>query len=180
MTVETLKREAIAVTPMSSDNLEEINAILELKQMHRFGSNLLKGREQRDFLNIREKYDVRRDQAEQLYRSEYKVRVDIAYRDLLEKAGAKQPDLKPRFYGLDRFNSRDLSRQAQMNVRLDHQQLLDRLDAREMKESRAFLQKCSRAKTYLEEFKQSAERRRSQTRRQSPERRRSQSPTMSD
>ncbi len=165
---------------MTTDNLKKINDVLELKQMRRLGSELLKGQEQKDFLNIREKYDVRRDQAEQLYRSEYKVRVQIAYRDLLEKAGAKQPELKPRFYGTDRFNTRDLTRQAQTNVRLDHQQLLDRLDAREMKESKGFLMKCSQAKSYLKEFKQSAERRRTQSRRQSPERRRAPSQSMSD
>lgn len=163
---------------MTSDNLEKVNTVLQLKQVRRDGAALLKGQEQKDFLKIREKYERQRAGAERLYRHEYKTRVEIAYRDLLTRAGAKQQDFKPRFFGIDRFNRHDLNRQAQLNVRLEHQQTMDRLDRQELRESKSFLEKCSQRKTYLETFKRSAERRREQTRRLKPERRHT--PTMSD
>ena len=163
---------------MSTDNLNNINLALQLKQIRRDGRALLKGHEKSDFGTIGEKFDHQRSNSEQLYAHEYKTRVQIAYRDLLNKAGAKTVELKPRFFGIDRFNKHDLGRQAQLNVRLDHQQSLARLDRQELKESKSFLEKSSQRKKYLESFKQSTERRRTQSRRESPDRRRSQ--TMSD
>ncbi len=163
---------------MTTENLKKINSILELKQLRRVGSAMLKGQEKRDFENIQQKFDKQRVVTERLYAHEYKTRVQVAHRDLLNKAGAKTMELKPSFFGIDRFNKDDLNRQAQLNVRLDHQQSMDRLDSQELSESKSFLQKCSRRKEYLESFKKSTERRRSQTRRESPDRRRS--PTMSD
>ena len=163
---------------MTTDNLKKINSILELKKLRREGSAMLKGPERQDFQRKQEKFDNQRVSAERLYGHEYKTRVQIAYRDLLNKAGAKKLEMKPRFFGIDRFNKHDLNRQAQLNVRLDHQQTMDRLDGQEVKESKSFLEKCSQRKTYLESFKKTAERRRTQTRRQNIERR--QSPTMSN
>ena len=163
---------------MATDNLEKINRVLQLKQMRRDGRTLLKGQEKKDFIRIKEKFDKQHTTAEQLYAHEYKTRVEIAYRRLLNQAGSKTLELKPRFVGIDRFNKHDLGRQAQLNVRLDHQQSMDRLDSQELKESTSFLEKSSQRKKYIETFKQSTERRRTQSRRESPERRRSQS--MSD
>ncbi len=163
---------------MTTDNLKKINSILELREMRRVGAEMLNGQEKKDFLKIQEKFDNRRGSTEQLYNHEYTTRVGIATRKLQDQAGAKRRDFKPSFFGIDRFNKSDLNRQAQTNVRFDHQQSMDRLDAGEMKESKSFLSKSSQRKTYVETFKKSAERRRTQTRRQSQDRRHS--PTMSD
>ncbi len=163
---------------MTTDNLKKINLALQLKQLRRNGRALLKGQEKKDFIRIKDKHDRQRTTSEQLYAHEYKTRVQIAYRRLLNRAGAKTPELKPRTFGIDRFNKHDLGRQAQLNVRLDHQQSMDRLDGQEMKDSRSFLEKSSQRKKYFESFKQTTERRKTQSRRESPERRRAQS--MSD
>ena len=163
---------------MTTDNLKKINLALQLKQVRREGRDLLKGQEKKDFIRIKEEFDESRTKAEQLYVDEYKIRVQIAYRDLMNRAGAKTTELKPRFFGIDRFNKHDLNRQAQLNVRLDHQQSMDRLGSQELKKSTSALQKSSQRKKYIEIHKRSAERRRTQSRRESPERRRSQ--TMSD
>ncbi len=151
---------------------------LQLKTLRREGAAMLNGQEKMDFLKIGEKFDQNRLTTERLYAHEYKTRVQIAYRDLVNKAGAKTFDLKPRFYGIDRFNKHDLNRQAQLNVRLDHQQSMDRLDGQELKESKSFLETSSRRKQYVENFKDATDRRKTHTRRQKSERHRS--PTMSD
>lgn len=163
---------------MTTDNLKQMNLAVQLKQVRRNGRALLKGQEKKDFIRIKEKYDEPRTTAERLYADEYEIRVQISHRDLMNRAGAKTKELKPRFFGIDRFNKHDLNRQAQLNVRLDHQQSMDRLDGQELKEGRAFLEKSSQRKEYLESFKKSTERRRTQSRRKSAERRRS--PTMTD
>ena len=163
---------------MITDNLKKINLVLQLKQLRREGAAMLKGKEQKDFIKIQEKHDHQRAITERLYNHEYTTRVGIATRKLQDEAGAKKRDFKPSFFGIDCFNKSDLSRQAQLNVRFDHQQTMDRLGGQELKESKSFLEKSSQRKTYLEDFKRSTERRRTQTRRQTSERRRS--PTMSD
>lgn len=163
---------------MTTDNLKKINSILELKQLRFRGSAILEGQEKTEFGRIQQKIDKQRVSAERLYSYEYRTRVDIAYRDLLNRAGAKTRELKPKYFGIDRFNKHDLSRQAQRNVRLDHEQSMDRLNALEMKESRSFLNTSSKRKAYVEGFKQATQQRRGEERRQSRQRRRS--PTMSD
>ena len=172
------KIREVEINIMATENLKKINLPLQLKQVRREGRALLEGQEKTDFGRINEKFDYQRVRTEQLYRHEYKTRVEIAHRVLMNRAGAKTPELKPRFFGIDRFNKFDLNRQAQLNVRFDHQQSMDRLDSQELKESKTFLEKSSQRKKYLADHKQATERRRTQYRRESPERRRSQS--MSD
>lgn len=165
---------------MTTDNIKKINAILDLKHLRREGAAMLEGQEKKQFVAIQEEFDKDRIDAEQSYRHEYKVRVDIAYRDLLTRSDANIPKPRPPMFSRGRASTHDLNRQAQTNVRFDHQQSMDRLDAQEMKQSKGFLEKSSRRETYIEEFKKPSERRRSETRRQSPERRRSLSQTISD
>lgn len=165
---------------MTTDNLDKLNHIFRLKSIRREGPELLKGREREDFTNIAEKFDKHRTSAEQLYRAEYKTRVEVERRALMDRAGSKSWDHKPVFGMVDKFNRRDLTRQAQLNVRADHQRTMERLDRQELNETEGFLDKSSRRKEYLEAFKQSSGRRRAQTRRESVERRRSPSPSMSD
>ncbi len=175
---------------MTTDNLDQVNAALKLNNIRRAGVAVFKGQERegqkhksqelKDFENISEKFDKRRTDTERLYRAEYTTRVEIARRALIDKAGSKVRDFKPSFGMIDRFNSRDLTRQAQLNVRSDHQRSMDRLDSQELKESETFLEKSSQRKKYIKDFKHSSERRRTQSRRESPERRRSPSQTMGD
>lgn len=162
---------------MTESNLDALQRELKLRELRRKGADLLKGRERYDFLAIKEKRDRDRADTERVYRAEYRMRTDIAYQMLMKKAGSLTPDLKPRFFAIDRFNTSALQRQAQRLVRFEHERTMKGLDESEFKESRAFLEKCSQRERYLETFKQSADRPR-QERRNAPVR--SQSPTMSD
>ena len=162
---------------MTESNLEAIQRELKLRELRRTGQKLLKGQERYDFIGIREKHDRARDETEELYRKEYRMRTDVAYQMLLRKAGALKPALKPRRFGIDRFNTNRLLNAAQQLVRFEHDRTMKRLDEREIADSTAFLEKCSQRKDYLEAFKQSADRR-TQERRHGPQR--GPSPTMSD
>ncbi len=162
---------------MKESNLDAIQRELELRKLRRSGAETLKDRALHDFLSIREKYDHQRDDTERLYRAEYKMRADVAYQMLLRKAGSAKPELKPRFFGIDQFNSRKLTQNAQRLVRFQHEQTMARLDKNELKESRAFIEKCAQRENYADAFKKSSERR-SQERRQRIERRHK--PTMSE
>lgn len=157
---------------MSENNLDALQRELKLRKVRQDGKRLLKGHELHDFLGIQEKQDRTRDETEKLYRDEYKIRVDVAYKMLLRKSGAKTREFSPPGFGLDRFNTRKLTRDAQMLVRFEHQRTMTRLDESELKQSTAFLEKCSQRKSYVEAFKQTSERRQSE--------RRSPSPTISD
>lgn len=163
---------------MSGDNLDQVKRELRLRELRSVGEEVLQGRELHDFLGIKEKINARRLATEELYQSEYKTRVEVAYRDLLNDAAAKKLDHKPSFFGIDRFNKSDLMRQAQRNVRFDHHRSMERLDDLELKQSESFLDKCAQRKSVREAFKKTAERRRRHERRQNPDRRHS--PTMTD
>lgn len=165
---------------MPSDDLKKLDVKLQLKQISREGSEALEAEEKKAFESISERYEKMRIKEEQLYRAEYKTRVEVERRNLIDKAGSKTIQPAPRFAFGDRFNNRDLTRQAQLNVRSQHNQTMGRLDAQELKESKTFLEDSSKSKEFKEVFKQSAERRRSETRRQSPERRRTPTESMSD
>lgn len=162
---------------MTESNLEAVQRELKLRELRRTGQKLLNGRERYDFIGIKEKYDRARDDTEELYRKEYKIRVDVALRVLMRKAASKAPEYKPPFFGTDRFNKQKLQLQAQRIVRHEHVKAMARLDDREIAESAAFLEKCTQRKAYLDAFKQSADRR-AQERRKGPAR--GPSPTMSD
>lgn len=57
------------------------------------------------------------------YKADYALRVDKARQDLIRKAGAKTFD-HPTPYGTDRFNKDQINRQAQKNVRHEHERKL--------------------------------------------------------
>lgn len=163
---------------MSENNLDAIQRELELRKVRRDGAQLLKGRELYDFQTIREKHDHQRTETERLYQAEYKIRTDVAYQMLLRKTGSPKPVLKPRFFGADQFSTRKLNQNAQRLVRFQHEQTMARLDKSELTECSSFLDKCSERKRYVEQFKASSDRRRTQLRRQGSERRNT--PTISD
>lgn len=157
---------------MSESYRDAMQRELDLRKVRQAGLKLLKGRELYDFLGIKEKHDQERDAAEMLYRNEYKLRVDVAYQMLLKRATSKAPELKPRFVGHDRLNPSKLIHNAQKLVRFEHNRTMARLDARELKESTSFMEKCTQRTRYVEAFKSASR----QTRKHTP----TQSPTMND
>lgn len=148
---------------MSESNLDALQRALKLQKIQQAAQKVLKGRELFDFHGIKERHDQERDATEMLYRNEYKLRVDVAYRMLLKKAGSKVATLKPRFFGQDNLNPRALMRNAQRLVRFEHDRAMARLDARELKESNSFMEKSSQRTRYAETFKSAARPRPAQT-----------------
>lgn len=165
---------------MVTENIDKLSTVFKLRSIRRVGAEMLKGSEKEAFKTIHTGFEKERLKADQFYRAEYKTRVEVERRRLIDEAGSHKKEFKPSYGMFDRFNNNDLKRQSQLNVRSDHIRTMDRLDKQELKESEGFLQKSSQRKKYLSDFKQTSERRRAETRRQSPERRRSPSQTMSD
>lgn len=164
---------------MSSDQLKALRQMNTLSKIREFAKKHLTKNEHKAFAGIRARFDNKRIEAELFYKKEYQIRVDVALRLRQDKAGAKNTDYKPRFFGIDAFNTNDLTRLAQTDVRFDHKQSMMRLDAMEFKKCVQFVEKSSQRKKYLEEHKKSTERRAPESRRVQTERRRSRSPVHS-
>jgi hypothetical protein len=163
---------------MSSNTLDQLKTTLQLNEARHQGEEILKGRELDDFRSIAKEFDEERSNTDQLYRDEYKVRINTAYQEALREAGSKKMALRPKWLGADKFSTNALMRQAQMKVRHDHNQDLARLDRQELEKTSGFLEKCAQRKEYVEAFKQVSDRRQMQSRRLQPDRRHT--PTMSD
>lgn len=146
---------------MDESNLDAIQRELELRKLRREGEKLLKGRERYDFMAIKEKHDHERSETERLYRDEYKMRLNVAYKMCLRQAGSPKPAPKPPVLGdrADRFNKTALMRKAEFAVRLAHENSLVRIDESELKQSHSFLEKSSQRKRFAEQFKSISDRR---------------------
>lgn len=155
-----------------TDFVDRARKLLNVRQQ---GKELLKGQELYDFLGIQERHDQDRDQERILYNAEYKKRVSVVYKMLLDRAGAKVRELKPRFVGRDRLNPKALQHKAEFFVRSEHVRTMSGLDASELKESNAFMDRSTQRRAYADSFNTSA-RQRQKTSRAT----RNHSPTMTD
>lgn len=159
---------------MSESNLDAFQRELALRKVRSKGRELLNGQERYDFHGIQDKYDRQREETEFLYRSEYALRVDVAYQMLMRQAGSKKPELKPRSIGADKFSPNKLKLEAQKLVRFEHERTMARIDQNELKESRAFLEKSSQRRAYIDAFTEKAKQSKSEHPARNP------SPTLSD
>ncbi|MEO0384158.1 MAG: hypothetical protein AAF234_11470 [Pseudomonadota bacterium] len=144
---------------MSEKIADFVELARKLHNVHRQGKELLKGQELYDFLGIQERHDQDREQERILYNAEYKKRVSVVYTMLLDRATAQGPKLKPRYIGHDQLNPKTLMRKAEFFVRSEHVRTMSRLDASELKESNAFMEKSTQRRAYADSFNTSAKQR---------------------
>lgn len=144
---------------MSESNSDAMQRELKLRKVRQSGKELLKGQELYDFLGIKERHDQERDAVKTLYRAEYKLRVSVAYKMLLDRATAKAPELKPRFVGRDKLNPKALQRKAEFFVRSEHVNDTARIDQNELKESASFMDRSTQRRAYADSFNASAKQR---------------------
>jgi hypothetical protein len=93
--------------------------------------------EWQDFLKVRQDHEKQRNFAKRAYDLEYDERVAMARVRLINKAGAKDRDYNPRWFGRDRFDKDAINRQAHRIVRHAYLNEQVRIDQEEARKSRS-------------------------------------------
>ncbi len=101
----------------------------------------------RDFGTMRaivEGHRMRMWEAQEVYKQEYATRVELRMRELIDQRGKKTLDHRHPQGIADRFNASDLRRQAERDVRHDHEKHLARLRRQREEDMRGFLHGVAR------------------------------------
>lgn len=101
----------------------------------------------RDFGTMRaivEGHRMRMWEANAVYKAEYKTRVEVRMRELIDLRGKKTLDHRHPQGMADRFSPNDVRRQAERDVRHDHEKHLARLRRQREEDMRGFLRGVAR------------------------------------
>lgn len=118
---------------MTFDTSKELKNLYTMATLHREAAKTFSSDEWKEFQQIRkDTVDLKRFE-QRAFEMEYKTRVGIARKRLINKAGEKNKDFKHRWFGTDGFDKAAIDRQAQKNVRGEHQKLMTHIDSQEVK-----------------------------------------------
>ncbi|MDD9911202.1 MAG: hypothetical protein OXR62_16160 [Ahrensia sp.] len=161
---------------MTSDITQQLKQTYGKAALEREAARNLNGDEWKQFQQIKRKYADLIKFENRAYELEYKTRVEVVRKRLINKAGEKNRDFKHRWFGSDRFDKSDITRQAERQVRDEHRVLLDHLEKKEMAEIDGLLDQAGHRQKQREkpknDFARAADRRDGQERRHSIKRRR--------
>jgi hypothetical protein len=115
------------------------------------------------FQKLTEKHDGRMRFERRRYELEYKTRVEVARKELIDQAGSKGRTFIPIWGGADRFDKAAIDRQAHRQVRHNHEKLMGRMNEAKAAEQDAFLDQCHHRRQQREkprrDFARAADRR---------------------
>ena len=151
---------------------EELNLVFHRATLRKEAQTIVHGRHWRMAGEIMEKTNRAIEQADEAFRREYGTRVEVARRQIINEAGAKTKDLVDQRYGQDLFSASDILRQAQREVRHEHEQLIARLQHEESTALEALMVDALRCNNIRgkprQAFKRATDRRSGQDRREGP------------
>ena len=110
---------------------EEITRTFDLAALRFEASRNLTGRDWHTYQQLRARFDAERRTLDARHAREYDTRVEMARAALIDTAGAKSDEFKPRFAGDDRFDRRAIDRQAHRQARGAYLRAVTRLEERE-------------------------------------------------
>jgi hypothetical protein len=110
---------------------DELKRTFDLVALRREAASTLNGREWREYQKLTKSFGEQKQLEHRTYESEYRSRVEIIRRCLVNKAGEKNKDHVWKLSVHDRFNTSGLTRQAQIIVRNQHHAWMAELDSGE-------------------------------------------------
>ena len=121
---------------------EELKAHFGLAAMNREARLNLSGAQWQQYRQMDGDFARERKALSATYTREYESRVELARRRLIDQAGSKSLNFKHRAFGRDAFDASAISRQAQREVRFDHDAQVKALAMREHGAKESFLGQC--------------------------------------
>lgn len=108
-------------------------------------------------------------EAQEVYRQEYQTRVEIRMREIIDRRASKTVDYVHPQGMADRFNARDIRRQAERDVRHDHEKHMARLRNQRDRDLKELLEKARKEQALegkaKDGFNRAVDRRKGQQRR---------------
>tara|TARA_R110002126_G_scaffold239459_11_gene382799 strand:- start:1278 stop:1766 length:489 start_codon:yes stop_codon:yes gene_type:complete len=150
---------------------DELRHSFGLASLQREASKTLTAKEWKDFQVIKKKYlDIGRSE-QRIYELEYKTRVEVAKKRLINKAGSKSKTFKHPWARNDQFDKSAINRQAHRDVRNQHMQIMSHLESQEHKEIKVLIDSSTNRRALKEmpkrDFQKATDRRSVIDRRQS-------------
>lgn len=139
---------------MSFNISEEIKRTFDLASLKHQATKDFSAQEWKAYRKITEKFDGFRRFEQRTYEMEYKTRVEVARKRLINKAGSKAKDFKHTWFGNDQFDKSAINRQAVRNVRNSHHQLMAGIDNQQARETAKLLDTCEKHTELREKPKQ--------------------------
>jgi len=155
---------------LTFDTSKELKNLYTMATLHREAAKTFSGDEWKEFQQIRKNRADTKQFEQRAFEQEYKTRVGIARKRLINKAGEKNKDFKHRWFGADGFDKAAIDRQAQKIVRGEHQKLMMHIDSQEVKEIESLVDRSAHRQVMSEkpkqDFTRAADRRKGADRRQ--------------
>ncbi|MCP4195979.1 MAG: hypothetical protein GY762_02420 [Proteobacteria bacterium] len=155
---------------MTFDTGKELKNLYTMATLHREAAKTFSGDEWKEFQKIRKDTAELKRFEQRAFELEYKTRVGIARKRLINKAGEKNKDFKHKWFGSDGFDKAAIDSQAQKIVRGEHQKLMTHIDAQEVTKIESLADRSSHRKSMREkpkrDFTKAADRRKGAERRQ--------------
>jgi len=120
----------------------ELKVHFGVAAMNREAKLNLSGAQWQQYRQINDNFGRERKALNAAYAREYESRVELARRRLIDQAGSKNLNFKYRVFGRDAFDADAISRQAQREVRFDHDAQVTALATREHDAKESFLKQC--------------------------------------
>ena len=161
---------------MALDIKGELKRTYGMAALEREAKQHLKASEWKQYRSIQERYDGLRNFEERSFQLEYKTRLRVEQKRVINQRGAKQLDHKHRWFDSDQFDKSATLKQADTNIRGKHAKLMAHLTDKEMGELEALLERAGHrqraGKKFNRDFQRATDRRDGQDRRQAPQRKR--------
>ena len=139
---------------MSFNISEEIKRTFDLANLNHQAAKDFNAQEWKSYRKIIEKYDGLRRFEQRTFEVEYKTRVEVARKRLINKAGSKTKEFKHPWFGNDQFDKSAITRQARRNVRGNQNQLIAGIDNQQARETAKLLDTCEKRTKQREKPKQ--------------------------
>ena len=153
---------------------DQIRQTFKLASLRHEAAKNLRGEDQVAYSKVVMAYAEQRKSETQAYQNEYRTRVEVERKRLIDKAGEKNKGFQHRWFGSDKFDKAAITRQAQRNVRHDHERTLARLDQQETEIVDGILERAAHREALREkpkrDFEKAVDRRKGQDRRRPRER----------
>lgn len=142
---------------------EELKRAFDLATLRKEARGLKSSRQWQKAFQLDLRCQVARSRETKLYLDRYDTRVEVARRRLIDEAAKKSFDFKPRWGGDDRFDAEATLRQAQRQVRHEHERRIARIDDYERQRLKAIVEQSIRENNLMgmvrEEFGRAVDRR---------------------
>jgi len=148
----------------------ELTRTFTLKTLRK-EANRLTGKDWKQYQSIRNRYAEAREEEIRAFNDEFDTRLEQAKKDLMNKAASPDRKLVHRWFGSDKFDPSTLERQAFRKIHEEHYAVMAKLEAGEIKDTDALIEKSGTREQEMpdltQEFSRATDRRSGEERRQS-------------